>query len=102
MADLRGNVARASVLSPELAAAAEEVVAQAEVHEHREDRQPDDRVADVDGLAERLASHLLDEGHHDVAAVQWEHRQEVQQAEGEADEAEHEQEVACSLPPRLR
>src|ERR1700741_5548148 len=47
--------------------AAEEVVAEAEIHQHREERQPDDAVADVDRLRERAAPHLLHERHHDVA-----------------------------------
>ena len=41
-----------------LASASEQVVAQAEVHQHREQRQADDRVADVDRLPERAPTHF--------------------------------------------
>src|SRR2546421_847710 len=94
---VRGRGAGPDELTP---AAAEEVVAKAEIHEDGEERQPDDRVAHVDGLPERAPAQLLDECDHNVAAVERQHRNQVEQAERKADHPEHEQEVAQALTPR--
>ena len=61
-----------------------------------EQRQADRRVPDVDGLPEGAAADLLDERDHDVAAVERQHGQEIQDAEGEADEPEHLTGSCCS------
>ena len=46
---------------------------------------PTTAVAEVDDLRERAAAQLLDERDHDVAAVERQHRDQVQHAEREAD-----------------
>src|SRR4051794_4389040 len=81
-----------AIPSPSLASAEPiDVVRKPDEHEHQEERDSDRGDALVDLAADRTAPHTLDDREQDVAAVERQQRQEVQQRERQADEAEHEQ-----------
>src|SRR3954467_14603883 len=81
-----------AIPSPSLASAEPvDVVRKPDEHEHQEERDSDRGDALVDLPADRAAAHALDDREQDVAAVERQERQEVQQCKRQADEAEHEQ-----------
>src|SRR3954471_11708766 len=81
-----------AIPSPSLASAEPvDVVRKPDEHEHQEERDSDRGDALADIPADRTAAPALDDREQDVAAVERQERQEVQQCERQADEAEHEQ-----------
>src|SRR3954453_22198284 len=81
-----------AIPSPSLASAEPvDVVRKPDEHEHEEERDADRGDPLVDLPADRAAAHPLDDREQDVAAVERQEWQKVQQRQRQADEAEHEQ-----------
>src|SRR5215210_1151853 len=78
------------------------VVREADHEQDQHERDADHRNALVELAAECAAADPLDDREGDVAAVEREQRQEVEEREREADQAQHEDEVAEALVERLR
>src|ERR687891_2010757 len=78
------------------------VVGEADHEEHEHERDPDHGDPFVERAAERAPPDPLDDREGDVPAVERQEREQVQERQREADQAEHENEVAEALVERLR
>ena len=79
-----------------------DVVREADEEEEQHDRYPDRRHPLVHLSADRLTAHSLDDRERDVPSVERQQRQEVQEGERKAQEAEHPEVGLRPLLERLR
>src|SRR5437763_9359547 len=84
------------------AAEAPDVVREADDVEHQDERDADDRDTLVDLAAHGPAAKALDEREGDVAAVERQERQQVEERQRQAQEAEHPEVALEALVERLR
>src|SRR5512133_643239 len=92
------------MVSPVLLATPEaaDVVREADEEEQHDDEDPDRRHALVDLAPDRPAADPLDDREGNVAAVQGQQREQVEEGEREADQAEYPEIVLDSLVQRSR